>query len=77
MAPPRRVLDFTTTIKTRVGQEIRLYEIFDGRYINGAWYDAEDDVWYPCQWGSDGRISPDTRDDLDLINVKTEKKEDT
>ena len=76
MARSSRSIDFTRGIKTRVGNDIRLYEIFDGRYINGAWYDTSDDVWYPVQWGIDGRISPDSRDDLDLIN-ETKKKEDT
>ena len=75
MATARRSLDFTQPIKTRIGNDCRFYEIFNGRYINGAWYEESDDVWYPQQWGVDGRVSPDTRDDLDLINAKKETTE--
>ncbi len=75
MARQGRTLDFTKPIATRFGGEVRFYEIFDGRYINGSVYDAEDDVWYPKQWGCDGRISTDIRDHFDLINCA--KKETT
>ena len=74
MARSLRTLDFTRQITTRIGNEVRFYEIFDGRYINGAYYDSNDDVWYPRQWGLDGRLSPDQRDDYDLINGKTQKE---
>ena len=75
MARSNRCLDFTRPIKTRIGNEIKLYEIFDGKYINGLYLDAEDDVWYPLQWGLDGRRYTDYRDDYDLINAKKENTE--
>ena len=75
MARQSRLLDFTRNIATRIGNEVKFYEIFDGRYINGAYYEASDDVWYPKQWGLDGSLTPDSRDDFDLINCA--KKEIT
>jgi hypothetical protein len=49
---------------------VRIYEVFSTGYLNGAWYEAEDDVWYPQQWNMDGSVSIDKKDDLDLHNVK-------
>lgn len=68
-------LDFNKQLQTRNGFEVRIYEVFDRRYLNGAYYEASDDVWYPKQWGLDGSLTPDSRDDFDLINCA--KKETT
>lgn len=65
-----KTLSFTRRIATRAGHDVRIYEVFSGKYLNGAFYDAEDDVWYPQQWNMDGSISLDKKDDLDLVNVK-------
>lgn len=75
MATPRRSLSFTKPIETRDGSSIRIYEVFDGRYINGAYYDPCDDVWYPCQWSSTG-VYGTKKSALDLVNVAefTEEK---
>jgi hypothetical protein len=54
-------------MSTRGGSLIRIYEVFESDYINGAWYDDERDVWYPCQWGWDGRYA-EKASGLDLIN---------
>jgi hypothetical protein len=68
MGRPPKPLDFTRPIATRGGSEIKFYEVFDGRYINGAYYEQSEDVWYPCSWGSDGKYG-DKPCSLDLINI--------
>ena len=60
-------LSFTEPIETRGGSEVKFYEIFDGRYLNGAYYDPCDDVWYPCQWGMSGEYGA-RKSALDLVN---------
>ena len=47
-------LDFTRRLSTRSDHDIRLYEVFEGRYINGAYYDSDTDIWWPRQWNYDG-----------------------
>ncbi len=66
MGKPR--LDFTKPIATRGGSNVRFYDIFDGRYINGSYYDPDDDIWYPVQWDSAGMYAA-KRSGLDLVNV--------
>ncbi len=75
MGKSYKTLDFTKPIETRGGCEVRLYDIFDGRYFNGAYYDSSDDIWYPLQWGRDGMYGA-TRSDLDLVNVNGTSKKD-
>lgn len=60
-------LDFTRSMRTRCGYDIKLYEIFEGRYINGAFYSADVDVWFARQWDWDGHDSLRQRE-LDLVN---------
>ena len=68
MGSQKQALDFTRPIATRGGSEIKFYEIFDGRYINGAYYESSEDIWYPCQWGSDG-LYGDRNTSIDLVNI--------
>ena len=56
-------------MSTRGGSLIRIYEVFDSDYINGAYYDEESDVWYPCQWDWRGFYAHKPSA-LDLINLK-------
>lgn len=72
MGKSYKALDFTRSIETRGGCEVRLYDIFDGRYINGAYYDSSDDIFYPLQWSCDGMYGA-TRSDLDIVNVRNGK----
>ncbi len=65
----RSKIDFTKPIATRAGHDVRIYEVFYPKYLNGAFYEAEDDVWYPQQWNMDGSVFVDTKDDLDLRNI--------
>jgi len=65
----KNILDFKKPIQTRGGSTIRIYEIFDGRYLNGAYYDPDTDVWYPCQWDMSG-VYGSRKSSLDLVNVK-------
>lgn len=41
-------------MSTRGGSLIRIYEVFEGRYINFAYYDRDTDVWWPRQANWDG-----------------------
>lgn len=61
-------IDYTKKIKTRMGSEVRIYEIFYQDYINGAYYDEESEVWWPCQWDFQGNYA-DKKSSLDLVNV--------
>ena len=74
MGASRKRLDFTKPIKTRGGSDVKFYEIFDGRYINGAYYESSEDIWYPCQWGADG-VYGDRDTAIDLMNVASYDKE--
>ena len=69
MGTQKRTLDFRRPIQTRGGSNVKLYEIFDGRYINGAYYADDIDVWFPCQWDSAGYYA-NKPSALDLVNVK-------
>ena len=60
-------LDWNKPLETRGGSEVRLYDIFANRYVNGAYYDPCDDVWYPCQWGMSGEYGA-RKSALDLVN---------
>ena len=59
--------DITKPSKTAGGSNIRIYEVFMD-YINGAYHEEIGDVWYPIQWGINGRYS-EKPSKLDLINV--------
>ena len=61
-------LDFTRRMQTRGGSDVRIYEIFESRYINGAYHEPDDDVWYPVQWDWNGFYS-DKKSAVDLINI--------
>lgn len=61
-------IDYTKKIKTRMGSDVRIYEIFYQDYINGAYYDEDSDVWWPCQWDFQGQYSSKPSS-LDLVNV--------
>lgn len=68
MGASKRTLDFRRPIQTRGGSDVRFYDIFDSRYINGAYFDPDDDIWYPVQWDTCGMYG-DKRSTLDLVNV--------
>ena len=61
-------VDFTKGVRTRAGSDVRIYEIFYERYINGAYYSEDDDTWYPSQWDSQGMYASKPSS-LDLVNV--------
>lgn len=61
-------LDFTKPIETKCGYQVRFYDIFNGRYCNGAYYDRDTDIWYPRQWDWCGKDALGERN-LDLRNV--------
>ena len=65
----KKSLDFRRPIATRCGYEVRLYDIYEGRYINFGYYDPDVDVWWPRQCNWDGS---DTQGEwvLGLHNVK-------
>ena len=54
-------------MSTRGGSDIRLYDIFPDRYINGAYLDPSTTIWYPVQWNWDGSYG-DVERALDLVN---------
>lgn len=61
-------ITFDKRVQTRAGEPVTIYEVFEGRYINGAVYDAVSDIWYPCQWNGDGTFSHELNDS-DLVNA--------
>ena len=65
----KRTLNWNYPMQTRAGSEIRIYEVFDKRYVNGAYYESSEDIWYPCQWDSSG-LYGDKPTSIDLVNVK-------
>ena len=67
-APTKYRLDPTKRIATRGGSDVRVYEVFYNDYINGAYYNSDQDVWYPCQWDINGLYS-DKHSQLDIVNV--------
>ena len=64
-----KTLDWTKPVTTRGGSEVKIYEVFYPRYCNGAYYDPDDDVWYPCQWGPNGMYG-DRNCAIDLVNTR-------
>ena len=60
-------LDPNKPIETRCGYQVKIYEIFNMRYINGAYYDTTTDVWFPRQWDKDG-YDEEREKALDLVN---------
>ena len=68
MSKPTR-LNFTRRLATRSDHDVRVYEVFESRYINGAYYDRDTDIWYPRQWDWDGSDSLGEFT-LGLINVR-------
>lgn len=65
---PKTKLDFKRPIATRCDYPVRFYDIFVDRYINGAYYDRDTDIWYSRQWDWDGTDALGERN-LDLRNV--------
>jgi hypothetical protein len=63
----KKKLDWNKPIQTRAGSQIKIYEVFDSRYVNGAVYDETDDVWYVYSWCYDGSYT-DKPCSLDLVN---------
>ena len=47
-------LSFTRRLATRSDADVRIYEVFESRYINGAYYDRDTEIWWPRQWNWDG-----------------------
>ena len=76
MGKSKHRLDFTKPITTRGGNDVVFYVVYDGRYINGAYYESSEDIWYPCQWDHTG-IYGSRPSALDLINnnANTEEKD--
>lgn len=62
-------LDWTKPVQTRGGSEIKIYEVFYNRYVNGCYYEQSEDIYYPCQWDLNGKYG-DKPCSLDLINIK-------
>lgn len=67
-SPEKFRIDYTRSVKTRGGSEVRIYEIFYQDYINGAWYEEDRDVWIPAQWDFQGHFAS-KQSALDLVNV--------
>ncbi len=64
-----KTFDWTKPATTRAGSSVKIYEMFYGRYANGAYYDSSTDVYYPCQWDMSG-VYGSRKSPLDLVNVK-------
>ena len=62
-------LKFNQPMQTRGGSDVRLYDIYESRYINGAYYYQPLDKWYPVQWNWQGEYTNGSGSSLDLINV--------
>ena len=60
---------FSQPIATRAGSPVRIYDIFESRYINGAYYERETDIWYPLQWDWNGQYATHPSSS-DLVNEK-------
>lgn len=60
-------------MRTRGGSLIRIYEVFESDYVNGAVYDESSDVWYPMQWDWNGNYASKPSA-ADLINTQEPKK---
>lgn len=73
MVTQKQSLDFRRPVKTRGGSNVKLYEVFYPRYINGAYYEEQDDVWYPMQWDMRGKYG-EKQSSVDLVNESEETK---
>ena len=60
-------LSFTRRLATRSDHDVRVYEVFESRYINFAYYDRDTDRWWPRQANWDGTDSLNEHA-LDLVN---------
>ena len=69
----RSRIDFTKRIRTRAGSRVEIYFVHDGLYINGAYYEPQDDVWWPVQWDWNGSYG-NKQSALDLVNDEPAKK---
>ena len=69
MGTPKPRITFNKRVQTRAGERVAIYEVFEGRFINGAIYDPAVDIWFPCQWNHDGTFAT-TPNDSDLVNIK-------
>lgn len=56
-------------MQTRGGSNVRIYEIFESNYINGAYHEIHENKWYPVQWNWDGLYYDEYICLLDLINI--------
>ena len=64
----RSGIDFTKPIETKCGYDIKIYEIVYPKYMNGAFYDRDTDIWWARQWDMDGKDSAGEHN-LNLRNV--------
>ena len=64
----RPKLDFNRRVATRAGYDVKIYEIIYPKYLNGAYYDRDTDIWWARQWDMDGKDSGGEYE-LDLRNV--------
>ena len=58
-------------MRTRGGSSIRIYEVFESDYVNGAYYDEDSMVWFPVQWDWNGHYAAKPSA-LDLVNERKE-----
>ncbi len=73
MGKPSKII-FSQPVATRGGSPVRLYDIFDSRYINGAYYEKETDIWYPLQWDWNGQYATHPSAS-DLVNEKPQDRD--
>jgi hypothetical protein len=61
-------LDFKLPVKTRRGDEVKIYFIYKD-YMHGAYYETDRDWWCMATWTLSGcYLGRQYRDTLDLIN---------
>ncbi len=70
---PSKII-FSQPVATREGSPVRIYDIFDSRYINGAYYEKETDIWYPLQWDWNGQYATHPSAS-DLVNEKPQDRD--
>lgn len=68
------LLKFSRPLQTRGGSDVRIYDIFESRYINGAYLETETDIWYPMQWDWNGFYASNPSH-ADLINTPEKNAE--
>jgi hypothetical protein len=61
-------LDWSKPIKTKGGSAYMLYHVVQDDYCNGAWYEADRDIWIPCQHDFQGNYA-EKKSALDLVNI--------